>query len=112
MHYHVIVFNDSSREDDMEKAYRSLALWFYPDKNQHSQVSGVMKMINEAKEWLEKILRHNDTIRDEESFRMDTTMEEERVSMAHNNIMIFSEYLSSDDWLETLSVELSGSGRW
>ena len=33
-----------------KKAYRSLALQFHPDKNQHPQVSDVMKMINEAKE--------------------------------------------------------------
>ena len=49
----------------MKKVYRSLALRFHPDKNQHSQVSDVMKMINEAKEELENILRHNDAIREE-----------------------------------------------
>ena len=50
MHYHVLGLNDSSTEDDMEKAYSSLALQFNPDKKQHSQVSDVMKMINEDKE--------------------------------------------------------------
>ena len=49
-HYHVLGFNYSSTEYDMEKAYRSLALQFHPDKNQHSQVSDVMKIINEVKE--------------------------------------------------------------
>ena len=43
----------------MQKAYRSLALQFHPDKNQHSQVSDEMKMINEAKGELESTLRHN-----------------------------------------------------
>ena len=59
LHYHVIVFNESSTEDDTKKAYRSLALRFHPDKNQRSQVLDVMKMINEAKGELESTLRHN-----------------------------------------------------
>ena len=75
----------------MKKSYRSLALRFHPDKNQHSQVSDAMKMIKEAKEELENILRHNDEIR-----------EEERVRMAHNTIIISSESLFSDDLLENL----------
>ena len=54
----------------MKKSYCSLALQFHPDKNQHSQVSVVLKMINEAKEEFENTLRHNDTIREEEHVRM------------------------------------------
>ena len=50
LHYLVLGLNEFSTEDDMEKAYRSLALQSHPDKNQHSQVSDVMKMINEDKE--------------------------------------------------------------
>ena len=50
MHYRVLGLNDSSTEDDMKKSYRSLALRFYPYKNQHSQVTEVMKIINKAKE--------------------------------------------------------------
>ena len=65
MHYHVIGLNESSSEDDMKKAYRSLALRFHPEKNQHSQVSDVMKMIHNAKEDLENTLHHNDVIREE-----------------------------------------------
>ena len=49
LYYHVLGLNDSSTEDDMKKFYCSLALRFHPDKNQYSQVSDVMKMINEAK---------------------------------------------------------------
>ena len=75
----------------MKKSYRSLAFRFHPDKNQHSQVSDAMKMIKEAKEELENILRHNDEIR-----------EEELVRMAHNTIIISSESLFSDDLLENL----------
>ena len=37
--------------------------------------------------------------------------EEERVHMAQNTIIISSESLSSDDLLETSSIESSGSGR-
>ena len=50
LHYHVLGLNDYSTEDDMRKVYRSLALHFHPDKNQHSQVSEVMETINETKE--------------------------------------------------------------
>ena len=50
LHYLVLGFNESPKEDDTKKAYRSLDLRFHPDKNQHSQVSDVKKMINEAKE--------------------------------------------------------------
>ena len=91
LHYRVLRFNDSWTEDDIKKYYRSLALQFHPDKNQHSQVSDVIKMINKAKEELEVILRHNDVIREEERFRMDAMREEERVPMAQNTIIILSE---------------------
>ena len=55
----------------MKKAYCSLAPQFHPDKNLHSQVSDVMKMINKAKEKLGKILCHNGEIREEERVHMD-----------------------------------------
>ena len=95
----------------MKKSYRSLALQFQPDKNQHSQVSDVMKMINESKEETENTLRHNDTMREEERVCMDTTREEERVCMSQNTIIISSESSSSDDSMETSSDESSDSGR-
>ena len=68
-------------------------------------------MINEAKEELEETLRHNDAMREEERVCMDAMREEERVCMAQNNIIIFSEYLSSDESLEISSDESFGSGR-
>ena len=58
-----------------EKYYHSLALKFHPDKNQHSQVSDVMKKINEAREELENTLHHIDEIREEERVRMDAVRE-------------------------------------
>ena len=67
--------NESSIEGDMEKAYFYLALWFHPDKNKYSQVTEVMKIINEAREELESTLRHNDEIREEKGVRMDATSE-------------------------------------
>ena len=63
-------------------------LRFHPDKNWHSQVTEVMKIINEAKEKLEITLCHNDDIREEERFCMDAMREEERVCMAQNDIII------------------------
>ena len=50
MHYLVIGLNESSTEDDMKKAYRSLAHRVHPEKNQHSQFSDVIQMINKDKE--------------------------------------------------------------
>ena len=73
-----------------EKAYQSLSFRFHPDKNQHSQVPGVTKMINEAKEELKNTLLHIYSIREEERVRMDVMREEERFCMAHNAIIIFS----------------------
>ena len=64
-HYLVIGLNEDSTEDDTKKSYRSLALRYHPDKNQHSQVSDVMRMINKAKEELENTLLHNDAMREE-----------------------------------------------
>ena len=54
----------------------------------------MMKMINKAKEGLENTLCRNDAIRDEE-----------RARMAQNNVIVLSGYLSSDDSLETSSVD-------
>ena len=50
-----------------------------------------MCMIIEAKENLEITLRHNDEIREEERVCMDAMREEERVRMAQNAIIIFSD---------------------
>ena len=49
----------------MKKAYISLDFRFHPEKNKHSQVTEVMKMINEAKENLEITLCHNNEIKEE-----------------------------------------------
>ena len=73
----------------MKKAYHSLALRFQPDKNKHSQVTEVTRMVIEAKENLESTVRHNDEIMEEEHVCMDTMKEEERVRMAQNAIIIF-----------------------
>ena len=59
----VLGLNESSTEEDMKKAYRSMSLRFHPDKNIHEDASKVMQMINEAKEGLEDTLRNNDEIR-------------------------------------------------
>ena len=69
-----------------------------------------MKMINEAKEELESILRHIGEIREEELVRMGEIREEERVRMAQNTIIISYEYSYSDKSFETSSDDSSDSG--
>ena len=50
LHYHVIGLNESSTEDDMKKTNCNLARWFHPERNNNSQASDVMIMINEDTE--------------------------------------------------------------
>ena len=50
----------------MKKSYPKLALWSHPDKNKHPQASAMMRMINEAKEGLEDLLRYNDAMKEQE----------------------------------------------
>ena len=40
-----------------------MALLSHPDKNKHPQAYTVMRMINEAKEGLEDLLRYNDAMK-------------------------------------------------
>ena len=61
----VLGLNESSTEADMKTAYRSMALWFLPDKNIDVDTSKMMGMINEAKEGLKNTLSNNDAIREE-----------------------------------------------
>ena len=63
LHYRVLGLNESSTEDDTKKSYQKLALRSHTDKNKHPQASAVMRMINEAKQGLEDVLRHNDATR-------------------------------------------------
>ena len=65
LHYHVLGLNESSTEYYMKKSYRKMALQSHPDKNKQPQDSDVMRMINEAEEGLEDLLRYNDTMREQ-----------------------------------------------
>ena len=49
-HYHVLDLNESSTDDYMKKAYHPLTFQFQSDKNQYSQFSDVMQMMNKAQE--------------------------------------------------------------
>ena len=76
----------------MKKAYCSQSFQFHPDKNQHSQVTEVMKIRKKSKEDLESTLHYTDEIMEEKHVHMDEMREEERVRMAQNDNII-----SSDD---------------
>ena len=49
-HYIIIGLKESSTEDDMKKAYCSIARQFHPHRHHHPQVSDVMQIINKAKQ--------------------------------------------------------------
>ena len=70
LNYFVLGLNESSIEEDMKKAYRSMSLRFHPEKHIHEDATRVMKMINEAKDGLADTLHNNDAIREEEPIRM------------------------------------------
>ena len=76
LHYHVLCFNESSTKDDLEKDYRKLALRSH-QKNKYPQASTVMRMINEGKEGLEYVLRHNDAMRRTQEREEDLQRQEE-----------------------------------
>ena len=63
LHFFVPGLNESSTEEDIKKAYRSLARQFHPDKNQNLNCTDLMQMINQAKEDFGDTLRNNDTMR-------------------------------------------------
>ena len=111
LHYHLIVLNESSTDDDIKKDCRSLVLRFHPDKNHHSQVTEVMKMINEAKEESESTLRHNIEIMEKEHVRMDAMREQERVHMAQNAVIIASDDESDPVRREILSKPVTLSNK-
>ena len=111
LHYHVLGFNESSTEDDMKKAYSSLALRFHPGKNQHSQVTEVTKIINEAKEEQESTLHHNDEKWEEEHVHIDAKREEKRFRMAHNAIIISSDDKSDSGRRKIPSKKVTSSNK-
>ena len=77
LHYHFLCLDESSTEDDLENAYRKLALWSHPDKNKHPQASDDFRMINEANQGLEDVLCHNDAMRRNQEREEDLQCQEE-----------------------------------
>ena len=65
MHHHVLGLNESSTEDDLKKPIVNWLFNLTLKKNNHSQASAMMRMINEAKEILEDLLRYNDEMREQ-----------------------------------------------
>ena len=91
MHYHVLGLNESSKEDDMKKAYRKLALQYHPDKNKHPKASAMLRMINVAKRGSEDLLRYNDTMREQEEDiqrQEESWREEKRIRKAQEKALV------------------------
>ena len=72
----------------MKKSYRKLSLRSHPDINKHPQASVAFRMIKEAREALEDILFHNDTMRKNQErvediqFQKEDWREKERIMKA------------------------------
>ena len=62
LHYHVLGLNYYSIEDYFKKPIVNW-IFYFNLKNKHPQASADFCMINESKEGLEDILRHNDVMR-------------------------------------------------
>ena len=77
LQYNVLCLNESSTEDDLKKANRKLALRSHPEKNKHTQASANFRMINEDKQGLEDVLRHNDSMRRTQEIEEDIQRQEE-----------------------------------
>ena len=77
MYYHVLCLNESLTEDDLERAYLKLALQSHPDKINHPQASADFCMIDEGKECMEYILRHNAAMRRTQEIEKDPQHQEE-----------------------------------
>ena len=54
-----------------------MALRSHPEKNKYSQAYAAFRMIQEAKQGLEDVLRHNDTIRRNQEREEDIQHQEE-----------------------------------
>ena len=59
------------------KAYSKLAFWYHPEKNKHPQASTEFRMINEAKQGLEDLFRHNYAMRRTQEREEDIQRQEE-----------------------------------
>ena len=83
MNLYVLDLNSNSTITEFNKAYRSMARRFHPDKNIGLDATKIMTMINTAKDGLLDLLRDNDQIREEEN--VQAAEDEESIPSDHNS---------------------------
>ena len=83
LNLYVLDLNSNSTITEFNKAYRSIAPRFHPEKNIGLDTTKMMTMINTAKDGLLDLLRDNDQIREEENFQ--AAEYEESIPTDHNS---------------------------
>ena len=83
LNLYVLDLNSNSTITELNKAYRSMARRFHPDKNIGLDTTKMMTMINTAKDGLLDLLRDNDQIREEEN--VQAAEDEESIPSDHNS---------------------------
>ena len=81
LNLYVLDLNYNSTIKEFNKAYRSMARRFHPDKNIGLDTTKVMTMINKAKFGFLDLLRDNDQIREEEN--VQAAEDEESIPSDH-----------------------------
>ena len=83
LNLYVLDLNYNSTITEFNKAYRSMARRFHPDKSIGLDTTKMMKMKNTAKDALLDLLNDNDQVREEEN--VQAAEDEESIPSDHNS---------------------------
>ena len=95
LNLYVLHFNYNSTITELNKAYRSMARRFHPEKNIELDATLMMRMINTAKFGLLYLLRENYQIREEENVQAAEDEESDGIDSSSSSAWTFSSSLTS-----------------